>query len=201
MAAPIRLAELLAALSLTTDLGGGMPFEKGLRTCVVGTSFAALLRLGLDDRRAVFHAALLRSLGCTAHAPENAATFGDDLQFERAFKELDPADVTTFSARFGEWEPTRQRELVERLVTLAPTVGVYAARSGCEVSSALGQRLGLDAKALAALEDVYERWDGRGIPDGDVGDQVHLVARIVHIAEQAVIGHSGGGAAPPRQHL
>jgi hypothetical protein len=31
-------------------------------------------------RRAVFHAALLRSVGCTAHAPENAAMFGDELR-------------------------------------------------------------------------------------------------------------------------
>ncbi len=31
----IRLAELLAALSLTSDLGSGVAFEKGLRTCLV----------------------------------------------------------------------------------------------------------------------------------------------------------------------
>src|SRR6202035_4567441 len=92
----IRLAEVLSALSLTTDLGAGMPFEKGLRTCVVASSLASALRLSVDMRRAVFHAALLRSVGCTAHAPENAEMFGDDLQFERAFKELDPADMATF---------------------------------------------------------------------------------------------------------
>lgn len=29
----IRVAEVLAALSLTTDLASGVPFEKGLATC------------------------------------------------------------------------------------------------------------------------------------------------------------------------
>ena len=33
--ARIRVAEVFAALSLTTDLASGVPFEKGLQTCVV----------------------------------------------------------------------------------------------------------------------------------------------------------------------
>src|SRR5438445_247240 len=87
--ARIRLTEVLSAVSLTTDLGSGMPFEKGLQTCVAASAFAAALRLSADQRRAVFHAALLRAIGCTAHAPENAAMFGDDVRFKRALKELD----------------------------------------------------------------------------------------------------------------
>src|SRR5713226_2544534 len=98
-----RLAEVLSALSLTTDLGTGLPFEQGLRTFVAASAFAAALRLSVDQRRAVFHAALLRSIGCTSHAPENAAMFGDDVRFERALRELDPADQKTFAARFGDW--------------------------------------------------------------------------------------------------
>ena len=38
-----RLAELLAALSLTTDLGSGVAFEKGLRTCLVARALAEAL--------------------------------------------------------------------------------------------------------------------------------------------------------------
>jgi hypothetical protein len=199
--APIRLTEVLSALSLTTDLGAGMPFEKGLRTCVVASAFASALHLSLDQRRAVFSAALLRSIGCTAHAPENAAMFGDDVRFERALKELDPADPETFSRRFGDWDPVRQKELLALLIERTPTSGVYAARSGCEVSAALGVRLGIGGRAIAALEDVYERWDGRGIPNGRAGDQVNLVARIVHIAEQAVLAHFFGDSAGARSEV
>src|SRR6266851_8696341 len=59
--ARIRLTEVLSAVSLTTDLGSGMPFEKGLQTCVAASAFAAALRLSADERRAVFQAALLRA--------------------------------------------------------------------------------------------------------------------------------------------
>ena len=38
-----RLVELLAALSLTTDLGSGVAFEKGLRTCLVARAPAEAL--------------------------------------------------------------------------------------------------------------------------------------------------------------
>ena len=197
----ICLTEVLAALSLTRDLGAGLPFEQGLRTCVAATAFASALRLNVNQRRAVFHAALLRSIGCTAHAPENAAMFGDDTRFERALRELDPADGPNFSARFGEWEPGRQRELLKLVIEKTPTAGVYAARSGCEVSAALGMRLGIDRTAVAALADVNERWDGRGIPAGRAGDQLDHIARIVHVAEQAVLAHHAGGEVAARNEV
>ncbi len=197
----IRVAEVLSALSLTTDLGSGLPFEKGLRTCAVAGGFAEALDLGLTDRRAVFHAALLRAIGCTAHAPENAAMFLDDMMFQRAFKVLDPADPETFAAQFGDWAGARQPELLALVIEKTPTVGVYAARSGCEVSQALGARLGISPAAIAALDQVYERWDGRGIPVGVAGEDLTLVARVTHVAEQAVIAHAEAGEAGARREL
>ena len=197
----IRLAELLGALSLTTDLGSGLPFEKGLRTCVVASAFAGALDLGLVDRRAVFHVALLRAIGCTAHAPENAAMFLNDMMFQRAFKVLDPADPEKFRVRFGDWAGGRQPELLALVIEKTPTVGVYAARSGCEVSQALGTRLGISPGAIDALDQVYERWDGRGIPEGTGGEQLTLAARVTHVAEQAVLGHAEAGDAGARREL
>jgi hypothetical protein len=103
MAECTRVAEVLSALSLTTDLGSGMPFEKGLRTCVAASAFASALRLSADQRRAVFHASLLRAIGCTAHAPENAASSAM-ASISNALKELDPADLATFETGFGDWD-------------------------------------------------------------------------------------------------
>ena len=37
-----RVAEVFAALSLTTDLATGVPFEKGLRTCLLATAFGTV---------------------------------------------------------------------------------------------------------------------------------------------------------------
>ncbi len=59
----IRLTEVLAALSLTSDLGSGVAFEKGLRTCAAACAFAEVLDLDLGEQRTIFQAALLRGLG------------------------------------------------------------------------------------------------------------------------------------------
>jgi HD-GYP domain-containing protein (c-di-GMP phosphodiesterase class II) len=192
----IRLAELLAALSLATDLGSGVPFEKGLRTCVVASALGEALGLDSDQQRAVYEAALLRALGCTASAPENAALFGgDDMAFQAALKRLDPADPATFRARFGAWAGSEQPEIAARFFELAPTYGPVAVGANCEVSIVLGARLGLSPTALAALNDVYERWDGQGFPAQRSGEEVALAARVMHVAEQIVFMHYEGGAA------
>ena len=83
VAGELRVAEVLGALSLATDLGSGMPFEKGLRTAVAAAALADGIDLALDDRRAAYWAALLRSLGCTANSPEFAALFDDDVAVQR----------------------------------------------------------------------------------------------------------------------
>src|SRR5687767_10707490 len=136
-----RVAEVFAALSLTTDLATGVPFEKGLRTCALATAFATHLGLDDADRAAVFHVALLRSIGCTAHASENAALFGDDTAFEAAFGRLDTGDPAVLDgqlAGFGNWAPGRQQELARKFVAVAPVEGPRASLAGCEVSRALG---------------------------------------------------------------
>jgi HD-GYP domain-containing protein (c-di-GMP phosphodiesterase class II)/DNA-binding CsgD family transcriptional regulator len=195
MPASVRLAEVLAALSLTTDLGSGLPLEKGLRTCLAATAFADELGLGLGERRAIYHAALLRAIGCTSHSSENAALFGDDLEFSRAFRSFDPGDPELFARQLAAvgW--------AERFAAVAPTEGPAAVRSSCEVSRGLGTRLGLPAAALDALDEVYERWDGLGLPDGRAGERLTLAARIVHVAEQAVLAYAAGGPRAARAEV
>lgn len=143
----IRVAEVLAALSLTTDLASGMPFEKGLATCAVSTAFGAALGLPPPDLRDVYHTALLRAVGCTSYASENAALFDDDTSFQAALKVIDPGDNAVFGAqlaRFGAWlGPERQPVLTRRFRDVAATESVRALAASGEVSRALGPRLGL----------------------------------------------------------
>src|SRR6266849_794921 len=74
----LRLAELMAALSLATDLGMGQPMEQALRTCLIAVSLGDRLRLSRDELSEVYYVALLRFLGCTADAHEFAAMVGGD---------------------------------------------------------------------------------------------------------------------------
>jgi HD-GYP domain-containing protein (c-di-GMP phosphodiesterase class II)/DNA-binding CsgD family transcriptional regulator len=197
-----RLSELLAGLSLAIDLAGGAPLEKGLRTCAVAASLGDVLELDLPGRRATYHAALLMGIGCTAHAPENASMFEDDMAFAATLRVLDPGDPVVLGEQMGRFGTWASREpagvLASRFIAAAPTVGPVAGHASCEVSAALGARIGLPAAAIAALDDVHERWDGLGLPAGRRGDELTLPGRIVHVAEQAVIADALGGRAAAR---
>ena len=81
MSAPplqVRLAELMTALSLATDLGMGQPLEQALRYCLLALELGR--RIGCDAKALsdVYYLALVEHIGCTAHASEMAAWNGGD---------------------------------------------------------------------------------------------------------------------------
>ena len=57
------IGELLCALSFTSDLGMGQPLEHGLRTAYLGLMLGDRLRIGPEDREAVFYGALTKDTG------------------------------------------------------------------------------------------------------------------------------------------
>jgi hypothetical protein len=75
----VRLAELLASLSLATDLGLGQPTEHVLRSCTPALNLGEDVGLDGSERAAVYYVALLAWLGCHADSHEQAAWFGDDI--------------------------------------------------------------------------------------------------------------------------
>src|SRR5881409_892795 len=80
--AQVRLAELVAALSLGIDLGFGQPMEHVLRQCLIALRLAE--RIGLDEeaRAVVYYTALLVDVGCHTDAHEQAKWFGDDIELK-----------------------------------------------------------------------------------------------------------------------
>src|SRR5260370_23415781 len=85
----VRLAELVAALSLATDLGLGQPQEHVLRQTVVARRLATAAGLPDDQQTAVFYVSLLAWVGCISDSHELAAWFGDDQRLRAASYEVD----------------------------------------------------------------------------------------------------------------
>src|SRR3954470_17652847 len=77
--AHVRLAEVVAALSLGIDLGFGQPMEHVLRQCLIALRLAEALGLDEEQRAAVYYTALLVNVGCHTDAHEQAKWFGDDI--------------------------------------------------------------------------------------------------------------------------
>src|SRR5438045_6577474 len=75
----VRMAELVAALSLGIDLGFGQPMEHVLRQCLIALRLGEGLGLDGEARAVVYYTALLINVGCHTDAHEQAKWFGDDI--------------------------------------------------------------------------------------------------------------------------
>src|SRR5688572_21924527 len=155
----LRLTELVASISLATDLVMGQPMEHALRTCRLSVTVANHLGLDAGTIADVHYVALLRFLGYTADAPEVARLAGgDNLALMAAF-----APVYMGSA--GEGVRTlvrttgRGQSLPRRVGLLAEALAHSRTEvSHCEVGARLAARLGLGVGVVEALAHAYERW-------------------------------------------
>jgi HD-GYP domain-containing protein (c-di-GMP phosphodiesterase class II) len=195
----LRLAELMAALSLATDLGMGQPLEQALRTCLIAIELAERMGLAKDEISEVFYVALLRFLGCTADAHGDAQRAGgDEIAARRAIAPVLGGSLPEVAGRMlselGAGQgPLRRAQLIAGLVTGGLERAREGMRAHCEMAEHLALRLGLPAGVLRGLGDAFERWDGMGLPRASSGDDVYLSARIVFVARDAEVLHRDGG--------
>ena len=89
----VRLSELVASLSLATDLGLGQPQEHVLRQTVLADRLADLAGMDAEARAALFYVSLLAWVGCVADSHELAHWFGDDSRVRGASYEVDRAGL------------------------------------------------------------------------------------------------------------
>lgn len=199
MSQRLRLAELMAALSLATDLGMGQPMEQALRTSLIAIELAGRLGLDSDAISEVMYVALLRFLGCTADAHEFAeAVGGDDIAVRAAIapvlggsdREFMGQVIPKIGAGSG---PFRRARLLAGMMTTGQSVGREGIRAHCEMGERLALRLGLSTGVQRGLADAFELWNGKGFPKGSAGNDIHLSARIVFVARDAEVLHRQGG--------
>jgi HD-GYP domain-containing protein (c-di-GMP phosphodiesterase class II) len=194
---PLRLAELLASLSLATDLSTGQPLGHGMRTCLISVRIARELGCTDSTVRAVHHVALLRFLGCTADADETARMAGGD---DRAFNRImAPVVMGTggqimraMTSAIAPGAPVATKARLLAAAMAHPGAGAQSLATHCEVASMLARRLRLDDDVVDALGHAYERWDGKGEPSGLRGEDVPLAVRISSAAKDVDLAQMTG---------
>lgn len=193
----LRLADLVAAFSLATDLGLGQPMEHVLRSWLIAGRMADRLGLGEESRASLFYVMTLAWVGCVADTPEVAAWFGDDIAFRRDSFSVDLAGLPMmgFSLRHaGVGSPALSR--IRRAGTLVLTGGKAVERglmSHCLTTTQMAERLGLGDQVCDPLRQVFTRWDAKGVPAGVGGDQIAPLARLFHLADVVEVHHRMDG--------
>ncbi len=200
----LRLAELMAALSLATDLGMGQPLEQALRTCLIARALGERLGLRGEELSEVYYVALLRFLGCTADAHEMAGMAGgDEIAVRAAIAPVLGGPPREFAAhvvpQVGAGQgPLRRARLVVGMMAGGRERAREGIRAHCELGENLAQRLGLPGGVRAGLGAAFEQWNGGGMPDGLAGEAIPLPARIVFVARDVEVLHRLRGEAGAR---
>ena len=183
----VRLAEAVAALSLAIDIGMGQPLEQGLRTSLIAATLARKTGIGDDDVSRVLYLSLIRHVGCTAESDMVASFLGDEIAFRGGAITLDftkPREVMPYAVRHvgaGKSGLARARQVGKMFAGSRKFMS--SATAVCETGAMLANRLGFDEVVQQGLWQVFERWDGKGIPGKVGGEDILVPARYVPVAE------------------
>src|SRR4051812_16395903 len=85
----VRLAELVALMSLGADLGLGQPMEHALHQCLMALRIGERLGLDQQQRGDLYYVGLLAWVGCHIDAYEQARWFGDDIRMKSDIRHTD----------------------------------------------------------------------------------------------------------------
>ena len=192
----LRLAELLAAFSLATDLGMGQPMEHVLRSWLIAGRLGERLGMGAEARVPLYYVMMLAWVGCVADTAEVAAWFGDDIAFRADSYRVDFAGLPLMGfalSHVGAGTPLLHRlRLTADLVLTGGRAVERGLMSHCLSTTQMARRLGLSTEVCEPLGQVFTRWDAKGVPDGVGGQEIARPIRLFHLADTVEVFHRAG---------
>jgi len=191
----LRLGELVASLSLATDLAGGLPLEHGLRRSLLAVWLGEDLGLTADELSDVYYVALLGTVGCSVEGTLLARVSRDELAVLGDGARVDPTStrqvVGWVVRNFGaDKPPLRRVGIVMSAIRSGQTEFQIVCR---DVALQVGEMLDIGPTIRQALAQCHERWDGAGGPKRLRGEEIRLPARVFNVAHQADLFNRLGG--------
>ncbi|HEY4159821.1 MAG TPA: HD domain-containing phosphohydrolase [Polyangiaceae bacterium] len=184
----MRLAELLCPLAAAADAGAALPPETAQRTALIALGLGRVLGFSSVSQSDLLYASLLRHLGCSATAHEETRLMGDEQELRASLTPVDAASPLQMlqgaSRGFAKGRSRLERaRTVAGFLVRAPSLvpRIFAAR--CEVSARLARRLGLSEATVRALDEAYERFDGKGQPRRRRAESLSPLSGVLAVAE------------------
>ena len=202
----IRMADLLGAFSLASDLAMGLHTEHGARSCYIGMHIAREMELPSEQRTDLYYAELLKDAGCTTYTSQLAGFWLVDelvakreLQFFRDTR--NPLDVASWLIKYvavGAPIMTRATHMLDFLVK-GKGFMKEGFESTCQVAARIAKRLDMPQTVQDALMQVFEQWDGRGMPYGIKSNAISVISRIVLVTSFMEVFHRVDGRDAAKQ--
>ena len=157
----VRLAELVAALSLATDLGLGQPQQHIIRQTLIALRMAEFEGLSDDERAAIFYVSLIAWVGCVADAHEMGKWFFDDTAIHADSYLVDMTGLPMMRFMLSHLgsggSPMGRLTAIGRFLVGGSSEVQASMASHCETSGDLSLRLGLGPEVRDPLQQAFER--------------------------------------------
>lgn len=189
----ITLGEILAALSFALDVTEGARPGHSVRACLLGMRLGK--QIGLPDQALadLYYALLLKDIGCSSNSARMAEAFAaDDQVVKQHFKFIDREqlgkpnrEALTFvwnnvAPTAGVWNRIRQ---MYRMIRSPGDLTAEVIEARCERGAAILHKLGMRVETCAAVYSLDEHWNGRGLPDHLLAQDISLLGRICAVAQ------------------
>lgn len=188
--------ECLSALSVILDLANGLAEDKSVLAATFAWELAQDAGFSEDEQWAALLAAMLRHLGCTAYASVEAEVAGDDIALRGGLHRRDASralDVMASVAGAGRGVFEKSRGVVQ-LAAKGSRLEAELTTEACGAARLLSEGLKLGPKVTRALDEVFERYDGKGTPHGWDGAALSNAGRAATVAHVATVFALEGGA-------
>jgi HD-GYP domain-containing protein (c-di-GMP phosphodiesterase class II) len=185
----VRLAEVVASLTLATDLATGQPLEHGLRRTLLAIWLGEELGIPAADLSTAYYVALLGAVGCILDGAAFADYVKDEIATRQKMVLLDPSKRLQVAAFFfGETGGTGLRRLKQFFTLSGESQKVCR-----DVALQVGGLLDLGPDIKEALGQCDEHWNGREGVLGLKGEEIRLAARLFMLAHDVEVFNRVGG--------
>jgi HD-GYP domain-containing protein (c-di-GMP phosphodiesterase class II) len=123
--------------------------------------------------------------------------FGDDIAFRADSYDVDLAGLPMLGfmlRHVGAGSPVLHRlRLGANLVVTGGKAVQRGLMSHCLTTARMAERFELGGEVCEPLQQVFARWDGKGVPDDVAGEGIALPMRLFHLADTVEVHHRAGG--------
>jgi putative nucleotidyltransferase with HDIG domain len=187
---PLRLVDIVSALSYALDLVEGQPAGHAVRTCLIGLRIAEHIHMQERDRRNLYFALLLKDAGCSSNATRMCQIVGGDEISAKAAVKLTDWTRAGMEGLIYAWRyiapgaPLIAK--IRRIGTMAINKKPQAkelVQIRCDRGAAIAREMGFSEATAEAVRCLDEHWCGQGYPDGLKGEEIPILARILNLSQ------------------
>lgn len=195
---PLKLSELIGALSHALDITEGQPEGHCVRCCWIGMHIGEKLGMPTEQLWELYYTLLLKDLGCSSNASRICELYlTDDLSFKRDFKWVDGSlpQVLRFVLRHtGPSAGLSSRlKTLGNILTNGDEIAQELIQTRCTRGADIARQLRFSEGVAQGIHSLDEHWNGEGRPEGLLGSKIPLYSRIALFAQVVdVVNHADG---------